>query len=106
MLSVAYCDESGDERAFVVSGLLGSLPTWIELERLWRQKLAQLKLPEFHAATCENRRGPFEPYRREQLEFFQREFYGLLARTRLWGFSTAIWQVEYQERRETFRAHR
>jgi hypothetical protein len=98
MMVASYNDESGDKRTFAVSGLLGLLPDWVELGRLWEAKLAEHHLPEFHAAACEQRLPPFENYEREVREMFQREFYGLIATTRLWGFCTAVWQSAYTER--------
>jgi hypothetical protein len=98
MMVASYNDESGDNRSFAVSGLLGLLPEWVELERLWRAKLAEHDLPEFHAASCELREKPFENYEREVRDMFQREFYGLITKVQLWGFCSAVWQLEYTKR--------
>jgi hypothetical protein len=102
MMVAAYSDESGDDRTFAVSGLLGLLPDWVELGRLWEQKLNEYRLPEFHAANCENRRKPFEGYERFMRDRFQSEFYGLIAKARLWGFCTAVFQSAYAERMTEF----
>ena len=40
MMVVSYNDESADQRAFVVSGLIGMLPVWVELGWKWEAKLA------------------------------------------------------------------
>jgi hypothetical protein len=103
---VCYSDESWDNRAFVVSGLLGYLPEWVELERLWRTMLDKQHLPEFHAAKCEIPREPFERYEREVRDLFQREFYGLICNLQLWGFCTAVWHADYKERWSEFEEHR
>jgi hypothetical protein len=106
MMLAAYNDESEDSRSFAVSGLLGTLPNWVELGRLWECKLAEHKLPEFHAAKCEERRKPFEGYEREVRDMFQREFYGLIGKVELWGFCTAIWQSAYKARWGEFESAR
>jgi len=98
MMVVSYNDESVDNRSYAVSGLLGMQPEWVELGRLWENKLHEHKLKEFHAAKCELRKPPFDTYERETRDMFQEEFYGLLAKSRLWGFCTAVWQGAYDER--------
>jgi hypothetical protein len=103
MMVASYNDESGDERIFAVSGLLGMLPEWVELGRRWKQKLTEYRLPEFHAAQCESRREPFGGHERETRDMFQREFYGLIAQSKLWGFCTAIWQKAYSDRFDEFK---
>jgi hypothetical protein len=100
MMAVAYCDESVDTRIVAVSGLLGMLPDWVELERRWRHELAHCGLLEFHAAKVEQRRAPFEAYDRHQRDEFQRRLYRLIAGARLWGFCTAIWVQPFNQRRE------
>jgi hypothetical protein len=70
MMVVAYNDESADERTFVVSGLLGLQPDWVELERLWEKNLEEHHLTEFHSAKCELRRPPFDGYERETRDMF------------------------------------
>jgi hypothetical protein len=106
MMVVSYNDESGDERVFAVSGLLGLLPDWVELGRLWEMKLNEHHLPEFHAANCEQKLEPFDSYMREQRDMFQREFYGLIAQSRVWGFCTAVWQSAYAARWPEFKGFR
>jgi hypothetical protein len=106
MMLASYNDESGDKRTFAVSGLLGLLPDWVELDRTWKGKLAEYHLPEFHAAKCEQRLAPFDKYEREERDLFQREFYGLIANLRLWGFCTAIWQEAYRDRWVEFEGFR
>jgi len=106
MMIAAYNDESGDKRTFAVSGLIGILPEFVELERLWTLKLEEHCLPEFHAAKCEARLEPFNAYEREQRDLFQRDFCGLIAARKIWGFCTAIWQAAYQERWGEFEVHR
>jgi hypothetical protein len=98
MMVASYNDESWDTRSFVVSGLLGVLPEWVELGRLWEIKLAEYKLPEFHAFNCEDRRKRFDTYERPLRDKFQRDFYSLIASQRLFGFCTAVWQSAYKER--------
>jgi hypothetical protein len=102
MMVVAYNDESADERTFAVSGLLGLLPDWVELGRLWEKKLEEHRLKEFHSARCEGRRPPFDGYERETRDMFQREFYGIVAQARLWAFCTAVWLSDYDQRRGEF----
>jgi hypothetical protein len=86
--------------------LFGELPEWVELERLWKAKLAEHGLPEFHAANCEQRLKPFANYEREVRDMFQREFYGLISKVELWGSCTAIWQSAYNTRWSEFRTAR
>ncbi len=106
MMVVAYNDESGDTRSYAVSGLIGALPTFVELSRLWQSKLDEYGLKEFHAAKCENRLPPFENYNRDERDLFQREFYSLIANSAVWGVCTAIWQSAYDQRRPAFEQHR
>lgn len=106
MMVASYNDESGDSRAFVVSGLIGMLPDWVELGRRWGAKLAEHRLPEFHAAKCENRLDMFSGYERGSRDMFQREFYGLITDARLWGFCTAVWQSAYAARWAEFEEFR
>lgn len=108
MMIVAYGDESEDKHSFGVSALLGELPEWVELERLWRAQLEKEQLPEFHAADCENAAvgSPFEFLFREIRDRLQREFYGLINKVRLSGFCTVVWQSAYKARWSEFQGFR
>jgi hypothetical protein len=106
MMLAAYSDESEDSRCFAVSGLLGTLPNWVELGRLWESKLKEFDLSEFHASKCEERLRPFERYEREVRDMFQREFYALIGRVEVWGFCTAVWRSAYKLRWKEFESAR
>jgi hypothetical protein len=100
VMVTASCDESADRLTYSVSGLLGMLPEMVELERLWELKLIEHNLPEFHAAKCDYPRKPFEAYSRDQRDRFQREFYGLIAKRKVWPFCTTVQLSSYDSRRE------
>ena len=106
MMVTSFSDESGDKHSFAISALLGYLPEFIELERQWDLKLKEYRLPEFHAAKCEEPREPFETYQRAQRDLFQREFYALLAQKQIWGYCTAVWLPDYQGRWAEFESLR
>lgn len=96
LISVAYCDESEHHLAppiYVVSGLLARGPDWYELGRLWRIALREEKLDAhgFHMAPCESgHKPPYDMISHAQRMRLQRRFIGIIAKTPVWGFATAV----------------
>lgn len=92
----AYCDESADHRdpaVYSVCGVLGLGRDWFELGRLWRQALAKTGLEKtgFHMGPCEaGRHPPYDRLTREERDDLQRLFIGIINKTRLWSFASAI----------------
>jgi len=59
-------DESSDQKqedVFVVAGLFAYQMNWLEVERLWEERLDRDSIPYFHASDCEHVRGEFERFR-------------------------------------------
>jgi len=61
MLEVtAYCDESATaHQVYCVAGYWATAREWEKFERLWKAKLAEAGLCEFHATDCEHGKGEF-----------------------------------------------
>lgn len=76
-LVACYLDESADaknQEVFAVTGVVGHLVNWFEVERAWEARLGKDGLDYFRAADCETIRGPFEKFRsdRKSLKYSER----------------------------------
>lgn len=95
VMNLAYCDESADPRSppvYSVSGYLGRGPDWYELGRKWRRALAEehLEADGFHMSKCEAGLEPPYQVSRDQRDYWQRKFIGIINETPLWGRAVCI----------------
>jgi len=92
----SYADESADSRVYSVSGLIGRLRDFVELERQWRLMLPEKGISEFHASKLEFAQSPFDRLDRDQRDDIQRTFIGLITKMPIWGFHGFIELEAYE----------
>jgi hypothetical protein len=105
----AYCDESEDKQGrtiFAVSGYLGSNEAWRSFEIMWKDALADERIPEFHASKCDGGHGIFHGMSEERRAGLQRRFYSIVNNVMGWGFSSAVRLGAYDMVRPQFQSAR
>ncbi len=99
MVLAAYFDESGTHRdspVVAVGGFLSTAERWVTFEEEWRTVLRSNHLEYFHMTDFENRRGPYSGWLDKQREHVIKRLCGIINRSIIGGFSTAVVKDAYE----------
>lgn len=98
LMITGYFDDSGTHdtsEIVLVGGLLGNQYQWQYFNELWASQLREpvpgkFALSRFHMTECQARRGEFDGWNTEQVEFLVRQLTDIIIRCGLWGYGCGV----------------